>query len=101
VDDIEDGSHLRRGIPVAHAIYGVPTTINTANYVYFMVRAWRHALVGASHGSYPRWFTHRALRQALERCHKLGSPAAMNVFVLELLNLHRGQGQVRRGGSLS
>jgi len=36
VDDIEDGSHLRRGIPVAHAIYGVPTTINTANYVYFM-----------------------------------------------------------------
>jgi geranylgeranyl diphosphate synthase, type III len=37
VDDIEDGSHLRRGIPVAHAIYGVPTTINTANYVYFLV----------------------------------------------------------------
>lgn len=37
VDDIEDGSHLRRGIPVAHSIYGVPTTINTANYVYFLV----------------------------------------------------------------
>jgi len=66
VDDIEDGSHLRRGIPVAHAIYGVPTTINTANYVYFM---------------------------ALERCHLLGSAKAMNVFVSELLNLHRGQGQ--------
>ncbi len=42
VDDIEDGSHLRRGVPVAHAIYGVPSTINCANYVYFMVcvRVW-------------------------------------------------------------
>jgi geranylgeranyl diphosphate synthase type 3 len=66
IDDIEDNSHLRRGIPVAHEIYGVPTTINCANYVYFL---------------------------ALERCHRLGNTAAMNVFVLELLNLHRGQGQ--------
>lgn len=66
IDDIEDNSQLRRGIPVAHSIFGVPTTINTANYVYFL---------------------------ALERCHMLGDPQAMNVFVLELLNLHRGQGQ--------
>jgi geranylgeranyl diphosphate synthase type 3 len=66
IDDIEDDSTLRRGIPVAHSIYGVPTTINCANYVYFL---------------------------ALERCHRLGNPAAMNIFVLELLNLHRGQGQ--------
>ncbi|KAG0700201.1 isoprenoid synthase domain-containing protein [Suillus ampliporus] len=36
VDDIEDDSQLRRGIPVAHRIYGVPQTINTANYVYFL-----------------------------------------------------------------
>ncbi|KAJ8586448.1 terpenoid synthase [Rhizopogon salebrosus TDB-379] len=36
VDDIEDDSQLRRGIPVAHKIYGVPQTINTANYVYFL-----------------------------------------------------------------
>ncbi|KAG2155830.1 isoprenoid synthase domain-containing protein [Suillus bovinus] len=36
VDDIEDDSQLRRGIPVAHKIYGVPHTINTANYVYFL-----------------------------------------------------------------
>jgi len=32
---VEDNSELRRGIPVAHTIYGVPQTINTANYVYF------------------------------------------------------------------
>jgi geranylgeranyl diphosphate synthase type 3 len=56
VDDVEDNSKLRRGAPgtlffclfrlscvviqfesllVAHKIYGVPQTINTANYVYF------------------------------------------------------------------
>ncbi|CAD6893412.1 unnamed protein product [Tilletia controversa] len=37
MDDVEDNSDLRRGIPVAHKIYGVPQTINTANYVYFKV----------------------------------------------------------------
>lgn len=36
VDDIEDSSILRRGIPVAHSIYGVASTINSANYVYFL-----------------------------------------------------------------
>mmetsp|Transcript_26143 Transcript_26143/g.61294 ORF Transcript_26143/g.61294 Transcript_26143/m.61294 type:complete len:363 (-) Transcript_26143:337-1425(-) len=66
IDDIEDNSQLRRGIPVAHSIYGVPNTINCANYVYFL---------------------------ALERVHVLGNPKAMGVFVYELLNLHRGQGQ--------
>lgn len=65
VDDIEDGSQLRRGAPVAHAIFGVPATLNCANYVYFL---------------------------ALEECHRLNN-AALGVFVEELLNLHRGQGQ--------
>lgn len=36
MDDVEDSSVLRRGQPVAHLIYGVPQTINTANYVYFL-----------------------------------------------------------------
>ena len=36
IDDIEDGSELRRGQPVAHAIYGIPQTINSANYIYFI-----------------------------------------------------------------
>ena len=65
IDDIEDNSKLRRGIPVAHSIFGVPTVINTANYVYFL---------------------------ALEKCHALDNADAMKVFVGELLNLHRGQG---------
>lgn len=36
VDDVEDDSQLRRGVPVAHKIFGVPQTINSANYVYFL-----------------------------------------------------------------
>jgi geranylgeranyl diphosphate synthase, type III len=36
IDDVEDNSILRRGIPVAHGIFGIPQTINSANYVYFM-----------------------------------------------------------------
>lgn len=65
IDDIEDNSKLRRGIPVAHSIFGVAPVINTANYVYFL---------------------------ALERCHALKNDEAMDVFVKEMLNLHRGQG---------
>ena len=36
VDDVEDNSVLRRGVPVAHSIFGVAQAINTANYVYFL-----------------------------------------------------------------
>ncbi|TFY83754.1 hypothetical protein EWM64_g252 [Hericium alpestre] len=46
IDDIEDDSQLRRGQPVAHKIYGIPQTINTANYVYFLVYQELFALRG-------------------------------------------------------
>jgi geranylgeranyl diphosphate synthase type 3 len=36
VDDVEDSSLLRRGVPVAHSIFGTAQTINSANYVYFI-----------------------------------------------------------------
>lgn len=65
IDDIEDNSKLRRGCPVAHSIFGIPTVINGANYAYFL---------------------------ALEKCHALNNKKAMDIFVGELLNLHRGQG---------
>uniref|UniRef100_A0A2P2I675 Geranylgeranyl pyrophosphate synthase-like n=1 Tax=Hirondellea gigas TaxID=1518452 RepID=A0A2P2I675_9CRUS len=65
IDDIEDGSMLRRGLPVAHNIYGVPSTINTANYVYFV---------------------------GLQKTLALDHPQAVNVFCEQLLELHRGQG---------
>uniref|UniRef100_A0A0B6ZPU4 Geranylgeranyl pyrophosphate synthase n=1 Tax=Arion vulgaris TaxID=1028688 RepID=A0A0B6ZPU4_9EUPU len=66
VDDIEDSSKLRRGIPVTHSIFGVPQTINTANYVYFL---------------------------GLEKLFTLGKLAeTTRVFTEHLLDLHRGQG---------
>lgn len=36
IDDIEDSSKLRSGVPVAHHIYGTPLTMNAANYTYFL-----------------------------------------------------------------
>jgi geranylgeranyl diphosphate synthase type 3 len=65
IDDVEDDSNLRRGVPVAHSIYGVPTTINCANYVYFL---------------------------ALNELAKLNDANMFNIYTKELLNLHRGQG---------
>ncbi|KHJ77769.1 hypothetical protein OESDEN_22611, partial [Oesophagostomum dentatum] len=65
IDDIEDNSVLRRGLPVTHHIYGTPRTINTANYVYFI---------------------------ALEKCARL-SPKAVAIFAEQMLELHRGQGK--------
>jgi len=65
IDDIEDNSKLRRGIPVCHHVYGIPMTINTANYMYFV---------------------------AMEDVFNTGHPDAIRVFLEELLNLHRGQG---------
>uniref|UniRef100_A0A1I7WEZ2 ATP-dependent RNA helicase n=1 Tax=Heterorhabditis bacteriophora TaxID=37862 RepID=A0A1I7WEZ2_HETBA len=66
IDDIEDGSVLRRGQPVTHHIFGTPRTINTANYVYFI---------------------------ALEKCSCLGHPDAIRIFTEQMLELHRGQGK--------
>lgn len=62
---MEDNSILRRGIPVAHNIFGTAQTINSANYVYFL---------------------------ALQEIQQLKNPAAIDIYVKELLNLHRGQG---------
>jgi len=35
-DDIQDNSFLRRGIPAAHTVYGVASTISAAMYVIFI-----------------------------------------------------------------
>jgi geranylgeranyl pyrophosphate synthase len=35
VDDIEDGSELRRGRPCLHRTVGVPVALNTGNWMYF------------------------------------------------------------------
>ena len=65
VDDVEDSSLLRRGVPVAHSIFGTAQTVNSANYVYFL---------------------------ALKELSRLGNPEVINIYTEELCNLHRGQG---------
>lgn len=66
IDDVQDDSILRRGIPVAHNIFGTAQAINSANYVYFLAMD--------------------ELRKVERR------DEAMEIFITELLNLHRGQG---------
>ncbi|KAL3428583.1 isoprenoid synthase domain-containing protein [Aspergillus tetrazonus] len=66
IDDIEDYSKLRRGFPVAHSIFGIPQTINSANYAYFQAQ-------------------NEVLK--LRKCEE-----ALRIFTEELLRLHRGQG---------
>lgn len=70
MDDVEDDAQMRRGTPVAHKIYGVPQTINTANYVYFL--------------AYKELFALRDQSHANERLDEIVNE--------EFLNLHRGQG---------
>ncbi|KAM3505908.1 hypothetical protein MY11210_007769 [Beauveria gryllotalpidicola] len=65
VDDVQDSSELRRGFPVAHHIFGVAQTINSANYIYFA---------------------------ALQELLTLNNQQALATFAEELVNLHRGQG---------
>jgi geranylgeranyl diphosphate synthase type 3 len=62
---VEDNSKLRRGVPVAHSIFGTAQAINSANYVCVL---------------------------ALQAVQGLDSPEPMNIFIEEFLNLHRGQG---------
>ena len=35
IDDIEDGSQLRRGRPAVHVEYGMPLALNAGNWLYF------------------------------------------------------------------
>jgi geranylgeranyl diphosphate synthase type 3 len=65
IDDIEDNSILRRGIPVAHSIYGVASTINAANYT---------------------------LLKGLKKVQSLNHPEAVTVCTEQLLDMYYGQG---------
>lgn len=58
---------MRRGVPVAHKIYGIAQTVNCANYVYFL---------------------------ALNEILKLGNAKMVDIYTEELINLHKGQGKL-------
>lgn len=65
IDDVEDGSKMRRGVPTAYMIYGTPITINCANHVYFL---------------------------ALQSVLQLKRHEAVDIFTREMIRLHQGQG---------
>ncbi|KAL7753309.1 geranylgeranyl pyrophosphate synthetase [Sorochytrium milnesiophthora] len=86
IDDIEDGSALRRGVPVAHKIYGTPQTINCANYVYFIALQEVQKLQYNEPRAPPSTVPAAGQRQ------KTGPERAVEIFTEELMNAHRGQG---------
>ena len=64
LDDLEDGSPLRRGKPSTHDIYGSAQTINSATFQFF---------------------------QATEVAAKLNNPACFRIFIEEMHHLYVGQ----------
>ncbi|KAF7303030.1 hypothetical protein MKEN_01266300 [Mycena kentingensis (nom. inval.)] len=64
-------SQLRRGQPVAHKIYGVPQTINAANYMYFLAFQELTRIETPPEG---------------------GLKPLYDILTSELVHLHRGQG---------
>ncbi|KAH9928051.1 isoprenoid synthase domain-containing protein [Amylocystis lapponica] len=86
IDDIEDDAQLRRGIPASHKIYGIPQTINSANYVYFLAYQELFSLrsgIGGSGDSVEDEQGKKRLIQFRE---------LDRIVTAELLSLHRGQG---------
>lgn len=110
IDDIEDDSQLRRGAPgqwvsyatgqdrsgvsnvfsVTHKIYGIPQTINTANYVYFLAYKELFALRNGE-TTPPRRSLDAVVTGSSIDC---SSSCHMKLTQMpeELLSLHRGQG---------
>jgi geranylgeranyl diphosphate synthase type 3 len=64
IDDIEDNSLLRGGIPAAHSIFGVANTISASNYEFF-----------------------KSLKSVLSLQHS----EAMKIYIELLLDASRGQ----------
>jgi geranylgeranyl pyrophosphate synthase len=65
IDDIQNNSILHRGIPVAHSIYGIASTINAASYI---------------------------LLKGLKMVHSLNHPDTMRVCSESLSELHYCRG---------
>jgi len=71
IDDIEDGSDLRRGKPSLHTLYGIDTAINAGNAAYFIPLA---LLLRNDQG-----FSDDIILQAY------------HIYARELINVHLGQ----------
>jgi geranylgeranyl diphosphate synthase type 3 len=90
MDDVEDDSQLRRGAPVTHKIYGIPQTINTANYVYFL--AYQELFKLRNDQGIVRFPSCDAMSTNIYDAASHRTQDLDRVVTDELLNLHRGQG---------
>ena len=68
LDDIEDSSLARRGLPCAHLVYGIPSTMNSATYYMFV-----------------------ALQKILENAPKDRAYDVMSEAFNVIMDAHRGQ----------
>lgn len=92
VDDVEDSSLLRRGLPVAHSIFGTAQTINSANYVYFVALQELLKLdqLEDSRAGSPEAPEVEFVGEGKRKRRQRGE--AVRIYTEELVNLHRGQG---------
>jgi len=80
IDDVEDGSHERRGAPALHELVGVPLAINTGSWMYF----WALAELGELRLPPPRQLElHQTALSTLVRCHQ-GQALDLSVRIPEL-----------------
>ena len=78
IDDIEDSSDFRRGMPTSHTKFGIPLTINSGNLMYFVSLRRANGLSKYSNaGEVEENQLYKKISQ---------------ILVNEMLNLHCGQG---------
>lgn len=103
IDDIEDGSAVRRGQPAAHCVFGEARTINCANQQYFHALADIAQLAHWAHGecdeqkSGAEPGTSAIYSLVSSSAHTPEEAAAhlqlVQVYTEEMVQLHIGQGQ--------
>ena len=82
IDDIEDESSFRRGLPTAHTLYGTPLTINCGNLMYFIA-------LQKAQNELPMYYNkiHDGDIDMKSLTYQI-----LQILVDEMLNLHHGQG---------
>lgn len=80
IDDIEDDSAMRRGEPALHRRYGLPTALNTGNWLCFLSFACLSRLPLEPRD---RLALHEEMALALVRCHQ-GQALDISISVAEL-----------------
>ncbi len=80
IDDIQDGSQVRRGAPTLHRLIGVPKALNTGNWLYFVALSRLSALDLPDAESAA---LSRAAHRCLMRCHE-GQALDLGISIGEL-----------------